>query len=369
MNRPIIGVFINNGVIRKLNNQNFNIKSYSRIEMLSKESIKAGTTLYFFSALDVNLKDSTVRGTYFNQQEGIWKKKRFPLPDVLYDRSGGFLRSQQSKVKAIRKTFSRLGIKNLNSQGHFNKWRTHEVLRKVPELQPHLPQTIRCKDLSDLKSFMINKNKIYIKGIQGSRGKKIIRLKKKNNKNYEISYFIDKLECRNFQSLDDVYRFLLSFFKTKQFIIQQAIPLMTIDNRLVDFRAEVQRNKRGELEVVAVSVRLGMKDSPITIHSKAYSFGEFFNKFFNYSVDEIIEKRTIVDNFLKKIYKGVEANFGSFAEIGIDFGMDDQGGLWFIECNAKSAKVSLFKAYDEETIKKAFLNPLEYGKFIYQNNP
>lgn len=48
--------------------------------------------------------------------------------------------------------------------------------------------------------------------------------------------------------------------------------------------------------------------------------------------------------------------------------MDDQGDLWLIECNAKSAKVSLCKAYDEETVKKAFLNPLEYAKFIY-NKP
>ncbi|WP_332634779.1 YheC/YheD family protein [Halalkalibacter flavus] len=368
MKRPIIGVFINNGVIRKLNNQNYNLTSYFRLEMLANESIKAGTTLYFFSALDVNLKNSTIRGTYFNEYEGIWKKKKFPLPDILYDRSGGFLKSQRRKVKSIRRKFSKLGIKKVNSQGHFNKWRTYEVLKKVPELQPHLPQTKRCKDLIDLRSFMKNKEKIYIKGINGSRGRKIIRLKKNKDGSFELKYFINQLVVKHVQSLDDVYKFLRTFFKGKQFIIQQAIPLMSINNRLVDFRAEVQRNKSGDLEVVGVSVRFGMQNSPITIHSKAYSFGEFFDKFFNYSVDEIIRKRNNVDSFLKKVYENVEANFGSFGEIGIDFGMDDQGGLWFIECNAKSAKVSLHKAYDEETVKKAFLNPLEYGKFIYQNN-
>ncbi|KHF39860.1 YheC/YheD family endospore coat-associated protein [Halalkalibacter okhensis] len=368
MRRPIIGVFINNGVIRKLNNQNHNLKSYSRIEMLANESIKAGTTLYFFSALDVNLKNSTIRGTYFNQQDGQWRKKRFPLPDVLYDRSGGSLKSQRPKVRSIRKTFTQLGIRKLNPKGHFNKWKTYEVLSKVPEIQPHLPQTKQCNDLSDLKSFLKNHNNIYIKGTNGSRGKKVIRLQKNKDGSYYIKYFVNKLVIKNFKTIDEVYHFLKSFFKSKQFIIQQAISLMSIKDRLVDFRAEVQRNKSGDLVVVGVSVRFGMKNSPITIHSEAYSFEDFFSKFSNLNISEITEKRNQVDDFLKKVYQSIELHYGSFGEIGIDFGMDENGDLWFIECNAKSAKVSLCKAYDRKTVQRAFLNPLEYGKFIYLNN-
>lgn len=365
---PLIGVFTNNGVIRKLNKQKRNFKSYFRIDFLTKESIKADIPLYFFSIYDVDFKNSTVRGTYFNQHKGIWKKKKFPLPDILYDKGGGFLKSQKKKAKRIRRKFSELGIKTLNSQHYFDKWITYKSLKMDPEILPHLPQTERCDNLNDLKAFMNGKDKIYIKGIYGSRGKKVVCLKKTEDGIYELNYFIEKLVSRKEQSLEDVYDFLTSFLGNEKFIIQQAISLMVINDKLIDFRAELQRNKSGELEVVAVPVRFGVKQSPITIHSEAYSFDEFFRKFFNYSENEIIQKKNEVDNFLKKVYESVEAYFGPFGEIGIDFGMDDQGDLWLIECNAKSAKVSLCKAYDEETVKKAFLNPLEYAKFIY-NKP
>lgn len=213
------------------------------------------------------------------------------MPDILYDKGGGFLKSQKKKAKRIRRKFSELGIKTLNSQHYFDKWITYKALKKYPEILPHLPQTERCDNLNDLKAFMNGKDKIYIKGIYGSRGKKVVCLKKTEDGIYELNYFIEKLVSRKEQSLEDVYDFLTSFLGNEKFIIQQAISLMVINDKLIDFRAELQRNKSGELEVVAVPVRFGVKQSPITIHSEAYSFDEFFRKFFNYSENEIIQKR------------------------------------------------------------------------------
>ena len=66
------------------------------------------------------------------------------------------------------------------------------------------------------------------------------------------------------------------------------------------------------------------------------------------------------------IYHSLEESYGSFGEIGIDFGIDSSDHIWFIEPNARSAKVSLMKAFDETTYHQSFLNPLEYAKYLYQ---
>ncbi|MDQ0157915.1 YheC/YheD family protein [Robertmurraya andreesenii] len=65
------------------------------------------------------------------------------------------------------------------------------------------------------------------------------------------------------------------------------------------------------------------------------------------------------------IYESLEKVYGTFGEIGIDFGIDQAGEIWFIEPNSKSAKVSLMKAYDQETFHQAFVNPLLYAKYLY----
>lgn len=64
------------------------------------------------------------------------------------------------------------------------------------------------------------------------------------------------------------------------------------------------------------------------------------------------------------MYQSIEQEYGQIGELGIDFAIDKEGKLWFIEANSQSAKVSLMKAYDAVNVEKAFLNPLEYAKFL-----
>ncbi|GAB7388720.1 hypothetical protein BSNK01_25580 [Bacillaceae bacterium] len=85
-----------------------------------------------------------------------------------------------------------------------------------------------------------------------------------------------------------------------------------------------------------------------------------------YSDREIQRLTQMMHEFLFSIYEAIEQVYGNFGEIGIDFGLDRDGKLWFIEPNSKSAKVSLMKAYDAQTVRRAFLNPLNYAKYLYE---
>jgi hypothetical protein len=132
-------------------------------------------------------------------------------------------------------------------------------------------------------------------------------------------------------------------------------------------RATIQRNGLGKICITACSVRLARDKSPITSTksgSNVYKIEDFFQNFFQYSQEETRKLKTDIDKFLLTSYKCIENSYGPFGEIGIDFAMDLDGQLWFIECNAKPGKDTLYLSYEENVIRKAFLNPLEYGKYI-----
>jgi len=88
----------------------------------------------------------------------------------------------------------------------------------------------------------------------------------------------------------------------------------------------------------------------------------------NYSKKDIEELKNRIDNFILTTFNCIQKSYGTFGEIGIDFAIDKQGELWFIECNAKPGKDTLYLTCDQERITEIFLNPLEYSKYITDFN-
>lgn len=336
-----------------------------RLFYLDQAAKQTGTPLYFFSIYDVNFAARRIKGTYFNDRTRRWERKMFPLPDVLFDRCGGLTGKEWLRAKRIRQFFSSLQVKKLNALHNFDKWDTYRVLHADEGLRQHLPATRLYRNQQDMKSLLEAGDKVYLKAVTGNRGKKVMCVEKLPRGRYKYSYYHNRLvvgKCRNLKQCRERIR---SFFRGRTCIVQQAIPLLQIDHCLVDMRAEVQRSGQNNLEIVGICVRVGQRYSPITIHSQSYPFEVFFRHFLRYGEAEIQNLRTRVEAFLVKVYQCIERQYGPFGEIGIDFGIDREGGIWFIECNAKSAKVSLKKAYDRYTLIRAFLNPFEYARYIH----
>jgi hypothetical protein len=364
---PIIGVFVSPCHITKLNQQCSSFMSssrYIRYIELAKASKKAKVKLYFFSNKDVHIKQRKITGTSFYHKKKIWKKDTFPFPDVLYDRGGG---GGTKKSQFIRKTFKKRDIKKINIQHYFDKWDLFWQLNKLEEMRPHLPLTVKGK-IKDLNKMMTGLPKFYIKARKGSCGNGVVRVICLNQQTYQYSYMKDdRLVVRTVKKYTNLLKKLHSFFKQKEVIVQEAIDLPQMYKGIIDMRAEAQRNKKGNISITAITVRIGRPNSPIasnTLPSKYYPFERFFRDIFKYPKEDIKKLRKKISAFLVKVYKCVECSYGPFGDLGIDFGIDTKGHLWLIECNAKSAKVALYQAYDRKTIRKAFRNPLEYAKLL-----
>jgi hypothetical protein len=220
--------------------------------------------------------------------------------------------------------------------------------------------------MAEIRTMIRKHEKVYVKARIGRKGTKVMRIEKLPQGGYRYSYSIlGDLVRKKVQSMQRLEHAINRFFGGREVIVQQAIDLARVDRgRLCDFRAEVQRNKKGEIEIVGVSIRVGQRKSPITTHGEAFRYDTYLATLFpDYSDTQLSTLKQKINSFLLTVYTGVEKKYGKFGEIGIDFAVDRQGKIWLIECNAQSAKVSIGKAYGE-LARRAFLNPLEYAKLI-----
>lgn len=361
---PVMGIFVNRFAIKKLIKQEPSFR-YTELWKANKDS---NLIPYFFSINDVDFINQRINGTYYNEEKQVWSRKSFPLLEILYDRGGGFSKKQKAMSKYIRNQLNlNKNLKKLNATHYFDKWEVYKHLVQHEDMKPYIPFTALYREPYDLIEIFDKSSTIYIKSCCGSNGREVVRVIKSGDKSYHLSYFHGILVEYKLKSLEELVDKIETIFKKKKIILQSAIDVIELDGRNIDMRATVQRNGSGELGIYSHPVRLGQKGCPITSTksgSTVYMFDNFFSKHYNYTEEYITELKTKVDEMLIKSYIYTEEAYGSFGELGIDFAIDKNGNVWFIECNAKPGKDSMYLSYDKDTIKRAFQNPLEYAKYI-----
>lgn len=368
----VIGVFISKKHAKDLIAMNSKFVSsyrYIRFIELAKANQDVDVTLYFFTYDQVSFEKKYVHGVYYNHRKNIWQRKKFPLPHVLYDRGGGISKMSMLTIQKFRE----LGIKNINAQHFFDKWDLYERLSKVDTIRSHLPVTLKGDKAINVVEILNHHGQVYVKTRRGSCGKGVIRIEKYNPDKFRYYYsYGDKLFsdiCTEW----DLIRILRKYFAHNPFIIQKPIDLMKKGECIIDFRSEVQKNEKGQLVITGTVARIGRPHSPIASNTRLedyYPFETFVKDTMQLDGVRAFILQVKVNQFLQTVFRAVEQVYGSFGELGIDFGMDARGQLWLIECNSKSAKVALYHAFGRQRVKQSFCNLLQYAKYLVekQNN-
>ncbi len=338
-------------------------QGFMRLDLLEKADQQDRATLYLFSLKDIDYARKLIFGVSFDYTEKCWVRKEFAFPDALYFRDG-VPAHREKEVEIFLKMLRELNSRLVNNLPSFNKWELYQALSKESALLPHLPETKLFRNYRrDLMPMLHKYGKVYLKGCRGRQGRQVLQVKALPGGDCEYRYF-DRQPIMRKAAINSLSRIIDDFFGSEKFIVQQPIDLIEIEGSKVDLRAELQRNGTGQLEIVAVSVRTGQKNCPITTHADSYAFDHFFFRMLNYSEAELSSLKERLDQLLLTFFLSIEKHFGSFGEMGIDIGLDKAGKLWFIESNSQPAKVSLMNAYSGKTVTKAFTNPIEYALFL-----
>jgi hypothetical protein len=318
----------------------------------------AGTIPFVFGVNGIDFTKHVING-YFYTDKG-WLEKTVPFPNVIYDRLPNRKSEGISLLKKVKKTLEEKHDIPWYNPGFFDKWTIHQLASKDNSLKDHFPETILSPTLVDISKMLNKYGSCYLKPVNGSLGYGIYSIVKRKN-NYYCRYrnkFGNRL--RRFSSLEKIIEVQFKNSDLSSYICQQAIDLLSYDDKPYDFRIHTNKNSYGQWEMSAIAIKTAGTGS-ITTHTR---FGGKVKSLQEVLVPDALAHN--VENRLKAftlklstfIDKTVE---GNIAEIGYDIGIDTNGDLWVFEANSKPGR-SIFSHYDlKENDIKTLTMPFEYG--------
>ena len=354
---PVVGIMAETGhdIYRPFNGQsNF-------LRELIMASRPLGEICYGFSPDSINFHSMTISGyTFIN---GVWKRGIFPMPDVVYPREGGY----SSRHLQVRNKLKALGCKFINPP-LIGKWQTHKILSQNLLMHQYIPDTRRLHNFSQIESMLERYGAVYLKPINGSQGKNIIKVARINNANlykyyYQVKYQPREGTANGFKSLQQSLRKLMG---SHSYIVQRRLNLLRVGGNIADVRVLVQKDDTGQYTVTGKACRIGKKGS-ITSNISGGGSGQKLSGILDrYFPDQVTRDRIAGEiNYLAlEAAKELDANVAAIGELGIDIGIESSGKIWFIEANLKPARQVFVLTGQKATRRMSIVKPLLYARYL-----
>jgi len=306
---------------------------------LSEACQKEGTTVYFFTPEAIMAKMYSIQGWFF---DGQWKKRVFPLPDVIYNRLPTRSAENQQRVQTlIHDIAPRYQIQFFNER-FVDKNEVFDVLRGSDTVAQYLPESFLLHSLDVLK-YMCNKYRVvYVKPINGSLGRGILRIT-----NYSNQFILERTTAskdlsQKYPNHLKLYRAMKKRLLKQKYQIQQGLSLIQIGKNPVDFRALVQKNNEGNWSITSIVARTAgdeqfvsnlARGGTLSTAQEALSRSNLATYYDSKKI--ILELRKAAIDIAIAIDQKIPAHFGEF---GVDLAVDLEGKVWLIEVNSKPSK-------------------------------
>ncbi|WP_332697624.1 YheC/YheD family protein [Halalkalibacter lacteus] len=352
-NQLIIGPFI--GILatrkrKKLKKKLMNINNYV------KYYDKIGGAVIAFSLEGINKNNYTVEGYYYNPQKNDWEFGIYPYPGAII---------KTIKISQYWKDHFQTVLKNkVFNLNTFNKWEMHQWLSNDSKIKDHLPETLLYQTPSDLIDFLDKHLHAYIKPINGSFGKKIVKVSK-TTEGYLI-YYRKKLK-RYELTLEDFQR---SLSKGK-YIIQKPLDI-SVNNRIVDFRHIIVKNELGEWEDMGCIGRRGPVGSTITNQNSYINMGyPMLTTVLSFKKEEALYLSEKMSQLALQSAESIENHSpfcGIYGNFGIDLAIDKDKRIWLIEINNRNPRHTMATlARQPDVYYETLLSLMQFAKRLSLN--
>ncbi|MEN6327702.1 MAG: YheC/YheD family protein, partial [Syntrophomonas sp.] len=242
----------------------------------------------------------------------------------------------------------------------------YKILSQKPELEPYLPETRLIKNFQQVNN-MVNRHKaIYMKPINGSKGRNIIKVVKTSG-TYKYQYQINnQIFHGKSQNITSLRNSLHRVMGNRNYIVQKQINLLRSQGSVIDVRVMVQKDHTGRWHITGNICRIGRTGS-ITSNIAAGGHASHLTTVLAHNFDNG-ETRKAIENEVKMLAlqaaQALEASVGSIGELGIDIGIDRNGRVWFIEANLKPARQVFILVRDHQGRRDSVERPLLYSRYL-----
>lgn len=289
--------------------------------------------------------------------------RRMPLPDMLFNK----IPSRQWELRLEQDGFFdrlyELTTAQLLNPSYFKKWDIYQRLMTDPQLNVHIPETIRQPSERDLYHLLKTFGALYLKPEDGYKGKGIYFLQKKGNR-YHVSYRSGhKTIAKTFKSIQSFLSTHLPEQKIHAYVAQQAIQLMKFNGRPFDFRAHLVKDGTHTWQMMGLVAKVAGAHS-ITTH--LYAGGHALSAKEALQQQSMFEPETLMnlikDRAQKIAYRLEDSYRHPLIELGIDLGFAQDGHLYIFEVNAKPG-YAIFESVptlskNKHAVKRALLSNL-----------
>jgi len=313
------------------------------IKTLLREGNKKGF-FFAFAPRDINWVDDTVLG-YFLNDSGAWTRKTVPLPDVVYNRLPSRRAETGTTIGTLRDRFIKRKIPFFN-WSFFNKSDVYELLKDDEEANQYVPESVMGPTAEKVKEMLEKHQFLYYKPTAGSLGIGIYRLTHNPKKGYFARY---RSKGSNVLLRFNTFNSLMRMLQARHgrslhnYVIQQGIRLIEIDQCPIDFRFHMHKNGSNQWVVVGIGAKKAGKGS-VTTHVKnggqLLTPEQALNRAFGTRANEVLQRAKDISISLAE---SIEKNYPHLlGELGFDIGIDQDEQVWMFEANAKPGR-SIFK--------------------------
>lgn len=300
------------------------------------------STFFVFGPQDISHSTKRINGHFFvlnDKKEGKWRRFTVPFPDVIYDRVPNRVMERATKVVETKWMLEQAGVRSFNP-GFFDKWSIHESIHQIESVQPFIPETVFNPTTTAIGHLLKKHRMIYLKPSTGSLGLGVAQFYYPNDQKIYIRYHHGRNQLKRFSSVQQALAHFTKHKSPKQYIAQQGIHLIKINDRPVDFRVHTNKNKYGIWEVTAIGAKVAGKGS-VTTHVRTgghiLSYEDVIKKCF--PKEKQSKVLADLEQAVLLLSKAIDrTSTGYVGELGFDIGIDENGHPWMFEANSKPGR-------------------------------
>ncbi|MCM3783226.1 YheC/YheD family protein [Neobacillus mesonae] len=340
-------------------------------ERMTQEGERLGLDIYVFTPSDVHPSKEMIRALIYEPEGKRWTRKWRRFPDMIFDRCRIQRSARFEELRNFRHKYSHLLFLNRPLR---NKWTIHQILKMKQKFRPYLLDTRLYQNSTDLKLMLKKHRLLYIKPINGTGGRGILRIERVAKNGILLIQGRDHkrriIEPRRLH-YSQLPKFLHDWDVKNRYIIQQGVQLQLPNGRVHDYRMLVQKNQDGAWEFTGCAGRIGGHRS-ITSNLHGGGTAIEMNELLSQWIDDENKRAEVsitVETFGIEVAKYLEATYGALCELALDIAIDKNGDLFLIEVNPKPAREVFAQIGQSEVYTKAIVKPLEYSIWLYNQQP
>lgn len=298
---------------------------------------------FVFGPEDISYSTRRVNGYFFQQDEkGVkWKRYSVPFPNVVFDRVPNRTSERMHSVVKGKESLQKSGVKIFNP-GFFNKWTIHQKINHRSEVQPYIPETI-FKPKKEQLALLLKKHKmIYLKPSGGSLGLGIVQLFYQSNQKVLARYRgKNENQLKRFSSISTALQYFFHSKSLNNYIAQQGIQLISLNDRPIDFRVHTNKDQEGKWQMTALAAKIAGRGS-VTTHIRSggqvLPHQDVIKRCFpSHKLQSKVS--STLESAVLTLSQAIEESLPDYiGELGFDIGIDHSGHPWMFEANSKPGR-------------------------------